>query len=1218
MKEKKIEMDELHTWHEVPAISYYFHVFKESFDLIDFEIEDFEESLLADGSENISSFIPDLVVRLLRGFYKTKDGLQITLENYNHYLKDLLDFHYKKKQNIDNPVEKKDFKYLNAKIKVEVLLSMCNWRLELEDAMELTKNIDSDHMRIDPIGTDVDGNVYWYFYGTRLYKESNFPKMESESIKTNHTTPTKTKSGRPVRKKAKIDATKNCKNKQPDLNNCIDTLSSTNKTWSLHCSTLQDWDDFLKELQSKKNKKEKELLDAIVVLDVTIKKLFKEKEALYNRKMLLMAPRRCSDRITMKMKIREEEEKIQEEERLLKSLQKAKELDEKHKQEKEERLKERNRRILEREKLLEERALRVKQREELKLNLDNPDLLHSTRITDSVSSSNKKVVYSDESDSEQNEMLYSMERVVHAMLDHNDSWPFKDPVEEEDAPKYYTYIKHPMDLNTIAEKIRKKVYQQKSEFENDVHLIFDNCEIYNGTTNSFTKMAMKLKNVFLKHMKKEFPPELDDDDDNFFISDERTPKSNRTKNKKSINSMTQEQKKVITPVTATYLINALSTGLSSKLVQSGLKTATICQDSKPFTNGLNSSTNAMHQETGGVTRHTVYLNQNNDSLLMNPLHQLADTALAPLQANSKVVSINTLLKSNSHPYNLVPVKQQIGDLTPRISTESATVRGRPRKALVVTTTTASKNSSVSLQSPQSDSNNVSKSHPTTITWNDLKRQLMLQMKSAGVNIAADSPRWEQVKEQIMTQMNGLGGNIPKVIFTQPSQQLIKPSPIINNITSTPSGQMLLFSNVVKSREVITPATPPIDRSTFPILTQIDHVAQPSHSKVESWLNSTREFIGKDSESATSSPQSFHTSLPIMSSMSNPVRLLPDSSSFLRNPFVNPVDNLRTNNNGHSLPASIKSINDLQKAAQQVVAINQISSKLQEHLGKPVDLKFATSAVTSRELRISSPSFNQTSNGLDLKKQLKNIATAKSEINVWNPQDISVVNQLIEKKVTKSLPIVFHPLGHHLSTTSSTLIGSSALSNASFITTTTRQSVVSKSLSVFSSHLNTNIFETANVMPVSRNISLSQAQEANNSHHIFTNSPQHFTPKINKTPVLIAPLSTGQLRLNINATNFIKSPNNDQVALSSTSNHSFMPRVSSNNIGTNNNPLKKSEGIPQTNILLTTNSSVGVFPRSQNVSLISNTSTVNDSHHLLNGVSKYDSSTAKSFIKLAPT
>ena len=71
-------------------------------------------------------------------------------------------------------------------------------------------------MRVDPVGTDCEGSTYWYFYGTRLYKEKKNVNVESEKpeISVNHTRTAQTKSGRPIRKKARIDTitpATNCK-----------------------------------------------------------------------------------------------------------------------------------------------------------------------------------------------------------------------------------------------------------------------------------------------------------------------------------------------------------------------------------------------------------------------------------------------------------------------------------------------------------------------------------------------------------------------------------------------------------------------------------------------------------------------------------------------------------------------------------------------------------------------------------------------------------------------------------------------------------------------------------------------------------------------------------------------------------------------------------------------------------------------------------------------
>lgn len=47
--------------------------------------------------------------------------------------------------------------------------------------------MDGPSLRLEPMGRDADGYTYWYFYGTRLYKEA--PKRRRRAKKEEGATP---------------------------------------------------------------------------------------------------------------------------------------------------------------------------------------------------------------------------------------------------------------------------------------------------------------------------------------------------------------------------------------------------------------------------------------------------------------------------------------------------------------------------------------------------------------------------------------------------------------------------------------------------------------------------------------------------------------------------------------------------------------------------------------------------------------------------------------------------------------------------------------------------------------------------------------------------------------------------------------------------------------------------------------------------------------------
>jgi len=217
-------MEEIRSWFEVPTIAHYFRVFNHSFDLIDFDIEDFEEALVADGSENVATFLPEMFIRLLRGLYKTDSGLKVTNDNHMQFLQDLLNHQYGEEEN--PMLGMSSLQEVPMRTKVEILYNMTNWRMELQDTSKLTKNVDLKEMRINPVGKDSEGNVYWYFCGTRLYRE-------------------RTTRGRKSKTSAHVHE------------------EAGGTGWSLECSTHVEWESYMEQFRTSSSTLERKLYKSL-------------------------------------------------------------------------------------------------------------------------------------------------------------------------------------------------------------------------------------------------------------------------------------------------------------------------------------------------------------------------------------------------------------------------------------------------------------------------------------------------------------------------------------------------------------------------------------------------------------------------------------------------------------------------------------------------------------------------------------------------------------------------------------------------------------------------------------------------------------------------------------------------------------------------------------------------------------------------------------------
>ncbi|KAL7002983.1 hypothetical protein U1Q18_004143 [Sarracenia purpurea var. burkii] len=77
-----------------------------------------------------------------------------------------------------------------------------------------------------------------------------------------------------------------------------------------------------------------------------------------------------------------------------------------------------------------------------------------------------------------------LENIVETLKDRYEvSYLFLKPVSKKEAPDYLDVIKHPMDLSTIREKVRRLEYKSREEFRHDVWQITYNAHKYNNGRN---------------------------------------------------------------------------------------------------------------------------------------------------------------------------------------------------------------------------------------------------------------------------------------------------------------------------------------------------------------------------------------------------------------------------------------------------------------------------------------------------------------------------------------------------------------------------------------------------------------------------------------------------------------------------------------------------------------------------------------------------------------
>ncbi|KAJ0029640.1 hypothetical protein NQD34_004637 [Periophthalmus magnuspinnatus] len=543
-----ISVEEIQSWWEVPAIAHFCSLFRTAFNLPDFEIEELEKAL----SEQDVDFLGDLIACLLQGCYQRRD---ITSHGYSSYLNDIISYRWELEEGKPNPLRDSSFEDLPVRTQVELLHRLCDYRMDAADVFDLLKGLDADSLRVEPLGQDGDGALYWYFYGTRMYKEEPLRrKCEKGRALLQRRLPPHRMPLHHQRKSGEEDQRRGT----------LKTFSKAERrrgAWSLVCDTEEQWVSLADSFKDKSSSRDRHLHHVITHNFLPeISNMIEHKvrcHSLSKQKLLNPNPVRTSEKFSQKHVKQEEEvcDKLSEDENKDEDLDRQVLLAEQRREEERLLQEELQREKMEKIKAAEERAKRRKMREERAWLLSEgkdlpPELLNLEPSSPVQRKRRSKELYDIDDD------YTALYKVLEALKAHKDAWPFLEPVDESYAPNYHEIIETPMDLSTIEKKLGDSKYVGKEEFVADVKLMFENCLEYNGEDSEYTIMAESLERCFNRAILKHFPSEDGDTDEEFQIhkdekerKDKKRSRGNKTAGPESLIKATEQaQRKRNTPV----------------------------------------------------------------------------------------------------------------------------------------------------------------------------------------------------------------------------------------------------------------------------------------------------------------------------------------------------------------------------------------------------------------------------------------------------------------------------------------------------------------------------------------------------------------------------------------------------------------------------------------------------------------------------------------------